>query len=88
MIRLAKIVLGMAGAGLASAAVLCSEGVVYVKVIEKQPQGLHIHVIAPAMLAPIAVHLAPQPVLAKCRSGNRALHAGDSRSARRFARFG
>ena len=65
MILLAKIALGMAGVGLASAGVLCSEGVVYVKVIEKQPQGLHIHVIAPAMLAPIAVHLAPQRALAK-----------------------
>jgi hypothetical protein len=65
MILLAKIALGMAGVGLASAGVLCSEGVVYVKVIEKQPQGLHLHVIAPAMLAPIAVHLAPQRDLAK-----------------------
>jgi hypothetical protein len=65
MILLAKIAVGMAGVGLASAGVLCSEGVVYVKVIEKQPQGLHIHVIAPAMLAPIAVHFAPQRDLAK-----------------------
>ncbi|MBZ5696467.1 MAG: hypothetical protein LAN36_14045 [Acidobacteriia bacterium] len=65
MILLAKVALGMAGVGLASAGVLCSEGVVYVKVIEKQPQGLHIRVIAPAMLAPIAVHLAPQPALAR-----------------------
>jgi len=65
MILLAKIALGMAGLGLASAGVLCSEGFVYVKVIEKQPQGLHIQVIAPAILAPIAVHLAPQRALAK-----------------------
>jgi hypothetical protein len=64
MILLAKITLGMAGVGLASAGVLCSEGVVSVHVIEKQPQGLHLHVIAPAMLAPIALHFAPQPVLA------------------------
>jgi hypothetical protein len=60
MIVFAKIALGLAGAGLASVCVLCSEGVLNVKVIEKQPQGVHIHVIAPAMLAPIAVHLAPQ----------------------------
>jgi hypothetical protein len=65
MILLAKVVLGMAGVGLASAGVLCSEGVVNVKVIEKQPRGLHLHVIAPAMLAPIAVHLAPQRELAQ-----------------------
>jgi hypothetical protein len=64
MILFAKIALGMAGAGLASVGVLCSEGLVNVKVIEKQPQGVHIHVIAPAMLAPIAVHLAPQSALA------------------------
>jgi hypothetical protein len=64
MILLAKIALGMAGAGLACAGVVCSEGIVYVQVIKKQPQGLHLHVIAPAMLAPIAVHLAPKPALA------------------------
>ena len=64
MILLAKIALGIAGAGLAGAGVLCSEGVVDVKVIEKQPQGLHFRVIAPAMLAPIAVYFAPQRNLA------------------------
>ncbi len=65
MILLAKIALGIAGVGLASAGVLCSEGLVNVKVIEKQPQGVHIHVIIPAMLAPIAVHFAPQRGLAQ-----------------------
>jgi hypothetical protein len=65
MILLAKIVLGMASVGLAGAGVLCSEGVVNVKVTEKQPQGLRLHVIAPAVLAPIAVHLAPQRCLAQ-----------------------
>ena len=65
MIVLGKIALGMVGVGLASAGVLCSEGVVNVKVVEKQPQGFHIHVIAPAMLAPIAMHFAPQRALAK-----------------------
>jgi hypothetical protein len=65
MILLAKIALGMAGVAVASVGVLCSEGVVNVNVVEKQPQGVHIHVIAPAMLAPIAVHFAPQRDLAK-----------------------
>lgn len=60
MILLGKIVLGMAGVGLAGVGVLCSEGLVQVKVIEKEPQGHHINVIAPAILAPIAVHFAPQ----------------------------
>lgn len=64
MILFAKVVLGMSGVGLAGAGVLCSEGLVNVNVVEKRPQGVHIHVIAPAMLAPIAVHLAPQSALA------------------------
>ena len=64
MILLGKIVLGMAGVGLAGAGVLCSEGLVHVKVIEKRPQGLHINVIAPAMLAPIALHFVPSRDLA------------------------
>jgi hypothetical protein len=64
MILLAKIALGMAGVGLAGAGVLCSDGLVHVKVIEKVPRGLHINMIAPAMLAPIAMHLAPGRALA------------------------
>lgn len=60
MIVLGKIVLGMAGVGLAGVGVLCSEGLVQVKVIEKEPQGHHINVIAPAIIAPIAIHFAPQ----------------------------
>jgi hypothetical protein len=62
---LGRIVLGMAGVALASAGVLCSEGLVHVKVIEKEPRGLHINVIAPAMLAPIAVRFAPERDLAQ-----------------------
>ena len=65
MILLGKTVLGIAGVALAGAGVLCSEGLVQVQVIEKQPQGHHIDMIAPAMLAPIAVHLAPQRELAQ-----------------------
>jgi hypothetical protein len=64
MILLGKIALGMGGVALAGAGVLCSDGMVHVKVIEKQARGTHINVIAPAMLAPIAVHLAPQRSLA------------------------
>ena len=62
MILLGKIVLGMAGVGLAGASVLCSDGFVNVNVIAKQPDGVHIHVIAPAMLAPIAMRFAPLAV--------------------------
>jgi hypothetical protein len=64
MIVLGKIVLGMAGVGLAGVGVLCSEGLVQVKVIQKEPQGHHINVIAPAILAPIAMHFAPSRDLA------------------------
>ena len=69
MVVLGKIVLGMAGAALIGAGVLCSEGLVYVKVIEREPPGLHINVVAPAMLAPIAVHFAPQRDLARAARG-------------------
>lgn len=61
---LGKILLGIAGVGLAGAVVLCSEGLVHVKVVEKQPQGFHMNVIAPAMLAPIAMHFVPSRDLA------------------------
>lgn len=65
MILLGKIVLGAAGVGLAGVGVLCSQGLVQVKVIEREPWGHHINVIAPAMLAPIAVHFAPRRCLAQ-----------------------
>ena len=65
MILLAKIALGMAGAAVAGAGVLCSEGLIHVKVVEKQPQGVHINVIAPAMLVPMGMHFAPQRNLAQ-----------------------
>jgi len=59
MILLGKIVLGMAGVTLAGAGLLCSEGFVQVKVEQKQPQGHHVNIIAPAALAPIAAHFIP-----------------------------
>lgn len=65
MILIGKVVLGMAGVALAGVGVLCSEGLVQVKVIEKAPQGHHINVIAPAIIAPIAMHFAPQRDLAQ-----------------------
>jgi len=64
MMLFGKIVLGMAGTALAGVGVLCSEGMVQVKVIEKHPQGHHINVIAPAVLGPIAVHFVPRHNLA------------------------
>lgn len=60
MVLLGKIALGMAGTALAGVGILCSEGMVQVKVIEKEPQGHHINVIAPALLCPIAAHFVPR----------------------------
>lgn len=65
MILLGKLMLGMAGVGLAGAGVLCSEGLIQLKVAEKSAGGAHVHVIAPAMLAPIALRLAPRNNLAE-----------------------
>jgi hypothetical protein len=64
MILLGKIALGMVGTALAGVGILCSEGLVQVKVIEKEPQGHHINVIAPALLCPIAAHFVPRRDLA------------------------
>lgn len=57
---LGKIVLGVAGTALAGAGVICSEGMIEVKVVERQPEVHHVYVLAPAMLVPIAAHFAPQ----------------------------
>jgi len=65
MILLAKIALGVAGVAVAGAGVLCSEGIVHVKVVEKQPQGVHINLIAPAVLVPMGMYFAPQRNLAQ-----------------------
>jgi len=64
MILFAKMALGVCGVAVAGAGALCSGGMVNVKVVQKRPQGFHLHVIAPAMLAPIAVRLAPQHCIA------------------------
>ena len=60
MILFGKIALGAVGTAVAGVGLLCSEGMVEVKVVERQPEVHHVYVIAPAMLAPIAVHFAPQ----------------------------
>jgi hypothetical protein len=69
MILLGKIALGMAGTALAGAGILCSEGMVQVKVIENQPEGHHINLIAPALLCPIAAHFLPRRELANASRG-------------------
>lgn len=64
MLIFGKIMLGIAGTAFASAGLLCSEGLVHVDVREKQPQGHHIRVLAPALIAPIGVFFAPKADLA------------------------
>lgn len=59
MILLAKVALGLAGTAFVGAGLLCSEGFVQVKVEQKDPEGHHINVIAPAALGPIAAHCIP-----------------------------
>jgi len=60
MILLGKIVLGIASTAVAGASLLCSEGMIQVKVVEKRPEGHHIRVMAPALLLPIGMHFAPK----------------------------
>jgi hypothetical protein len=60
MIALGKVALGISGVIFTGVGMLCSEGFVHVKVVEKRPQGHSINVIAPAVLAPIAAHFIPQ----------------------------
>jgi hypothetical protein len=65
MLLLAKIALSLAGTAVAGVGLLCSEGMIQVNVIEKRPQGHHIHVVAPALLLPIGMHFAPKESIAE-----------------------
>jgi hypothetical protein len=65
VILLGKIALGVVGTAVAGVGVLCSEGMIEVKVVERQPEVHHVYVIAPAMLVPIGMHFAPQRDLSR-----------------------
>jgi hypothetical protein len=54
-----KIALGIVGTAVAGVGLLCSEGMIEVKVVERAPEAHHVYVIAPAMLVPIGMHFAP-----------------------------
>jgi hypothetical protein len=60
-----KIALGIVGTAIAGVGVLCSQGMIEVKVVERQPEVHHVYVIAPAMLVPIGMHFAPQRELSR-----------------------
>lgn len=65
MILLGKIALGIVGTVVTGVGVLCSEGMIEVSVVERQPEVHHVYVIAPAMLVPIGMHFAPQRDLSR-----------------------
>jgi len=65
VILLGKIAIGIVGTAVAGVGVLCSEGMIEVKVVERQPEVHHVYVIAPAMLVPIGMHFAPQRDLSR-----------------------
>ena len=60
MVLLGKIALGLTGVMVTGVGLLFSEGVVEVKVVEKQPEVHHIFVVAPAILAPIGMRFVPR----------------------------
>lgn len=60
MLILGKLAMGMMGTVLVGGGILCSEGFIHVKVNEKQPNGTHLSLVVPAMLAPMAVRFVPK----------------------------
>ncbi len=88
MLLLGKVALGIAGTALAGIGVICSEGMIEVNVLEKQPEAHHVYVLAPAMLVPIAMHFVPsrnlgpaaaeiQPWMPTIRAALEQLRAGE-----------
>jgi hypothetical protein len=59
MILLGKVALGIAGVTVAGVGLICSEGMIEVNVVERQPEAHHVYVLAPAALVPLAVHFVP-----------------------------
>lgn len=60
MLLLAKIGVGLVGTMLVGGAIASSEGFIHVRVHEKEPNGTHISLIVPAVIAPLAVRLVPR----------------------------
>jgi hypothetical protein len=65
MVLLGKVALGIAGTALAGIGLICSEGMIEVNVVEKQPEVHHVYVLAPAMVVPIATHFIPSRKLGR-----------------------
>ena len=60
MLLVGKILLGAVGSVAAMGAVVSSEGFVNVKVHEKKPEGVHLHIIAPVLLMNVGLHFVPR----------------------------
>jgi hypothetical protein len=65
VVLLGKVVLGIVGTAVAGVGILCSDGMIEVKVVERQPEVHHVYVIAPAMLVPIGMRFAPRRELSR-----------------------
>ena len=65
MVFLAKLGIGVLGTALAGGAALSSEGFIHVKVHEKQPNGTHLTLVVPAVLAPVTLSFIPSQQLAQ-----------------------
>jgi hypothetical protein len=59
MLLLAKLALGLTGTAVVAGAYTFHDGVVRVDVDEEREGGSHVHVWAPAAIAPIALHFVP-----------------------------
>ena len=65
MVFLAKLVVGLLGTALVGGAALSSEGFINVIVHEKKPDGTHLMIIVPAVLAPVTLSFVPRHQLAQ-----------------------
>jgi hypothetical protein len=63
MVLLAKLGIGVLGTALVGGATLSSEGFIHVTVHEKQPDGTHLTLVVPAVLAPVTLSFIPRPKL-------------------------
>ncbi|MGC1637544.1 MAG: hypothetical protein WA744_18975, partial [Candidatus Acidiferrales bacterium] len=59
MILLGKVMLGIASVTVAGVGLICSEGMIEVNVVERQPEAHHVYVLAPAALVPMTMYFVP-----------------------------
>lgn len=65
MLLLAKLGIGVLGTALVGGAALSSEGFIHVTVHEKRPDGTHLTLVVPAVLAPVTLSFMPRQKLAQ-----------------------